>query len=206
MARLAPKRLQPVLVNSGCATVRRGASGSCPGTFRGAFGASKANLGALRATVSVARSTSKRVVRVRSVFGSPRCWYCIVTTAQSYFFPGSAHVASGQEIRRPWRGVRVGLKQMPWKQDFGGHVMENSTTGALGGEARWGPNMSEKWWETVARLAPERLQPGLGEFRVRKGAPGCIWELSRTVSGSFRSSEIGSRGAFGAPKSVLRAL
>ena len=52
------------------------------------------------------------------------------------FFPGSAHVASGQEIRRPWRGVWVGLKQMPWKQDFGGYMMENSTTGALGGEAR----------------------------------------------------------------------
>ena len=45
-----------------------------------------------------------------------------------------------------------------------------------------------------------------GEFRVRNGAPGCFWELSGSVSGSFRSSEIGSRGAFGAPKSALRAL
>ena len=44
-----------------------------------------------------------------------------------------------------------------------------------------------------------------GEVRVRNGAPGCIRELSETVSGSFRSSEIGSRGAFGAPKSALRA-
>ena len=45
-----------------------------------------------------------------------------------------------------------------------------------------------------------------GEFRVRKGTPGCIWELSGSVSGSFRSSEIGSRGAFVALKSALRAL
>ena len=32
-----------------------------------------------------------------------------------------------------------------------------------------------------------------GEVRVRNGAPGCIRELSETVSGSFRSSEIGSQ-------------
>ena len=32
-----------------------------------------------------------------------------------------------------------------------------------------------------------------GEFRVRKGAPRCSWELSGSVSGSFRSSEIGCR-------------
>ena len=32
-----------------------------------------------------------------------------------------------------------------------------------------------------------------GEVRVRNGAPGCIWELSGSVSGSFRSSEISSR-------------
>ena len=31
------------------------------------------------------------------------------------------------------------------------------------------------------------------EFRVHKGAPGCIWELSGSVSGSFRSCEISSR-------------
>ena len=29
------------------------------------------------------------------------------------------------------------------------------------------------------------------EFRVREGVPGCIRELSRSLSGSFRSSEIG---------------
>ena len=45
-----------------------------------------------------------------------------------------------------------------------------------------------------------------GEVRVRNGAPRCIWELSGSVSGSFWSSEIGSRGAFGALKSALRAL
>ena len=45
-----------------------------------------------------------------------------------------------------------------------------------------------------------------GEIRVRNGAPGCIWELSETDSGSFRDSEIGPRGAFGAPKSLLRAV
>ena len=44
------------------------------------------------------------------------------------------------------------------------------------------------------------------EVRVRNGAPGCIRELSGSVSGSFRSSEIGSRGAFGILKSALRAL
>ena len=45
-----------------------------------------------------------------------------------------------------------------------------------------------------------------GEFRVRNGAPGCIQELSGSVSGSVRSSEIGSRGAFGAPKWALGSL
>ena len=39
-----------------------------------------------------------------------------------HFFPRSAHVASGQEIRRPWRGVRGGLKGSPWRQDFGGYI------------------------------------------------------------------------------------
>ena len=32
-----------------------------------------------------------------------------------------------------------------------------------------------------------------GDFRVGRGAVGCIRELSRRVSGSFRSSETGSR-------------
>ena len=44
------------------------------------------------------------------------------------------------------------------------------------------------------------------EIRVRNGAPGCIRELSETVSRSFRDSEIGPRGIFGAPKSALGAL
>ena len=39
-----------------------------------------------------------------------------------YFFPGSAHVASGQEIRRPRRGVRGGLKGIPWRQDFACYI------------------------------------------------------------------------------------
>ena len=45
-----------------------------------------------------------------------------------------------------------------------------------------------------------------GDDRVRNGAPGCLRELYGSVSGCFRSSEIGSRGAFGAPKLALRAL
>ena len=84
---------------------------------------------------------------------------------------------------------------MPWNQDFGGYIKENSTTGALGGEARCSPKVSKKWWETVARLAPERLQPGFGKSgcaTVRRGASGsCL--------GAFR-------GAFGAPKSALGEL
>ena len=50
------------------------------------------------------------------------------------------------------------------------------------------------------------------DFSLVWGSPGsqlcdgCFWELSGSVSGTFRSSEIGSRGAFGAPKSVLRAF
>ena len=97
-----------------------------------------------------------------------------------------SYTAPATKIRRPWRGVWGGLKQMPWMQDFGGYMMENSTTGALGGEARWGSKVSEKWWETVARLAPERLPPDLGNSgcaRVRRGA-------SEICPGAFR-------GAFG---------
>ena len=45
VVRLALERHQPGLGNSGCARVRRGASGSCPGAFRGAFGAPKSALG-----------------------------------------------------------------------------------------------------------------------------------------------------------------
>ena len=63
--------------------------------------------------------------------------------------------------------------------------------------------------EVVGNRGPARsgaTSAWFGEFRVRKGAPGCFWELSGSVSGSFRSSEIGSRGAFGAPKSALGAL
>ena len=50
--------------------------------------------------------------------------------------------------------------------------------------------------EVVGNPGPARSRATsawLGEFRVRKGAPGCIWELSGSVSGSFRSSEISSR-------------
>ena len=43
-------------------------------------------------------------------------------------------------------------------------------------------------------------------FRLRKGALGCLRESSGGVSGSFRSSEIGSRGAFGVPKLALGVL
>ena len=32
-----------------------------------------------------------------------------------------------------------------------------------------------------------------GEFQVRKGTPGCIQELSGSVSGSFPTSKIGSQ-------------
>ena len=63
--------------------------------------------------------------------------------------------------------------------------------------------------EVVGNRGPARsgaTSAWFGEFQVRKGAPGCIRELSGSVSGSFRSSEIGSRGAFGAPKSALGAL
>ena len=63
--------------------------------------------------------------------------------------------------------------------------------------------------EVVGNHGPARsgaTSAWFGEFRVRKGAPGCIRELSGSVLGSFRSSEIGSRGAFGALKSALRAL
>ena len=63
--------------------------------------------------------------------------------------------------------------------------------------------------EVVGNRGPARsgaTSAWFGEVRVRNGAPGCIRELSGSVSGSFRSSEIGSRGAFGGLKSILRAL
>ena len=63
--------------------------------------------------------------------------------------------------------------------------------------------------EVVGNRGPARsgaTSAWFGEFWVRKGTLGCFWELSGSVSGSFRSSEIGSRGAFGALKSALRAL
>ena len=63
--------------------------------------------------------------------------------------------------------------------------------------------------EVVGNRGPARsgaTSAWFGEFRVRKGTPGCIQELSGGVSGSFRSSEIGSRGAFGVPKLALGAL
>ena len=63
--------------------------------------------------------------------------------------------------------------------------------------------------EVVGNRGPARsgaTSSWFGEFQVRKGALGCFWELSGSVSGTFRSSEIGSRGAFGAPKSALRAF
>ena len=63
--------------------------------------------------------------------------------------------------------------------------------------------------EVVGNRGPARsgaTSAWFGEVRVRNGAPGCFWELAETVSGSFRSSEIGSRGVFGAPKSARRAL
>ena len=44
LARLAPERLQPGLGNSGCATVRRGVFGSCPGAFREVFGTFRGDL------------------------------------------------------------------------------------------------------------------------------------------------------------------
>ena len=63
--------------------------------------------------------------------------------------------------------------------------------------------------EVVGNPGPARsgaTSTWIGEFEVRKGSLGCLRELSGSVSGSFRSSEIGSRGAFGAPKSALGAL
>ena len=81
--------------------------------------------------------------------------------------------------------------------------MDHNTTGALGGEARCSTKMPKKWFKTVARLAPERLQPGLGNSRcarVRRGASrsrrerfGELSELRNRLSGSFRSSKIGSQ-------------
>ena len=50
--------------------------------------------------------------------------------------------------------------------------------------------------EVVGNRGPARsgaTSAWFGEFLVRKGAPGCIWELSGSVSGSFRSSKISSR-------------
>ena len=44
--------------------------------------------------------------------------------------------------------------------------------------------------EVVGNPGPARsgaTSAWFGEFQVRKGAPGCIWELSGSVSGSFRS-------------------
>ena len=67
--------------------------------------------------------------------------------------------------------------------------MENSTTWALGGEARCGTKVAKKWWETVARLALERLQPGLGNS-------GC----ATVRRGAFRRCPGAFRGAFGASK------
>ena len=43
--------------------------------------------------------------------------------------------------------------------------------------------------EVVRNRGPARsglTSAWFGEFRVRKGAPECIWELSGSVSGSFR--------------------
>ena len=49
--------------------------------------------------------------------------------------------------------------------------------------------------EVVGNRGPARsgaTSAWFGEFRVRNCVPGCLWELSGSVSGSFRSSEIGS--------------
>ena len=63
--------------------------------------------------------------------------------------------------------------------------------------------------EVVGNRGPARsgaTSAWFGEFRVRQGAPGGIRELSGRVSGSFRSSEIGSREAFGVPTLAVGAL
>ena len=51
--------------------------------------------------------------------------------------------------------------------------------------------------EVVGNRGPARsgaTSAWFGEFRVRNGAPGCISELSGTVSGSFRSLQRRSLG------------
>ena len=63
--------------------------------------------------------------------------------------------------------------------------------------------------EVVENRGPARsgaTSAWFGKFRVRNSALGCLREPSGSVSGSFRSSEIGSRGAFGVPKLALGAL
>ena len=128
VARLAPERLQPGLGKSGSATVRRGASGSSPRPFRGAFGTPKSALGELSELRNGLSEAFERAFRWHVRFQS---WSLALRStrdgsehrvsrnmihsvdkcaSRQHFFPGSAHVASGQEIRRPRRGVRVGLK------------------------------------------------------------------------------------------------
>ena len=119
VARHAPERLRPSLQGSRPARVRWGASGSCPGAFRGAFGAPKSALGGPLSD------------RFGGMFDfKAGFWHCAAhATAEDtesdetcstlstnaldvrYFFPGSAHVASGQEIRRPWGGVWGGASE-----------------------------------------------------------------------------------------------
>ena len=63
--------------------------------------------------------------------------------------------------------------------------------------------------ELVGNRGPARsgaTSAWFGKFRVRSSAPGCIWELSGSVSGRSRSSEVAFRGVFGAPKSALGTI
>ena len=134
VARLARERLQLGFGNSGCARVRRCASGSCPGVFRVLSEPQKSIFGALRASVA------PKVDRWSPL--SVRC------------FPKFIH---GQRKERLQPGLGI-------HSDLGISRLKI----------------------VLPRQRVDELSAWFGEFQVRKGAPGCIRELSGSVSGSFR--------------------
>ena len=101
-------------------------------------------------------------------------------------FPGSAHVASGQESADP--GVRrVGRLKGQWCRFRG----LSTVLGAGGLWARVWSKMPAGGWENLGPARFGGTWAWFGRVRARKAAPGRSRELSGTRSGVFR-------GAFGA--------
>ena len=71
--------------------------------------------------------------------------------------------------------------------------MGSNTTGALGEEARWCPKAAAEGRENHGRDRSGATSDRLHDFRVSRGALGCVWELSGSASGCFRNSEVNSR-------------